>query len=331
MEKWRFEKGLQEIGKGTYAYLLPNGSWGWSNAGLIVDGDQSLLVDTLFDERLTAEMLATMHDATGIGGGDVTTLVNTHANGDHTYGNRLVSKAEIIASKASSEEMGDFPPAVMAQIMKQAPELGDAGAFLMDIFAPFHFEGIELRMPTRTFSGTLNLKVGDKDVRLIEVGPAHTKGDVLVHVPAERTIYTGDILFIGGTPIIWAGPVGNWIKACDMMLEMDVDVIVPGHGPITDKNGVRQVRDYLRFVDQEARQRFDAGMTFEEAAEDIALGVFNHWSDKERIVVNVYSLFKEYRGVIEHPDMMKLFGLMGKYKSAHAHDGECQGPVWGPP
>lgn len=62
MEKWRYEKGLQEIGDGAWAYLLPNGSWGWSNAGLIVDGEESLLVDTLFDERLTADMLAIMKD-----------------------------------------------------------------------------------------------------------------------------------------------------------------------------------------------------------------------------------------------------------------------------
>jgi cyclase len=326
MEKWRYEKGLQEIGDGAWAYLLPNGSWGWSNAGLIVDGEESLLVDTLFDERLTADMLAIMKDATGIGGKDITTLINTHANGDHTFGNRLVEKAEIIASAASAGEMNDFPPDVMAQIMKQAPTMGDAGAFLMDIFSPFHFEGVQLKPPTHTFSGRLDLKVGDKDVHLIEVGPAHTKGDTLVYVPQDRVIYTGDILFIDGTPIIWAGPVGNWIKACDMMMNMDVEVIVPGHGPITDKNGVRQVRDYLSFIDTEARKRFDAGMSFEEAANDIALGEFGRWSDRERIVVNMYSLFKEYRGATEHPDMMKLFGLMGQYRAKHAgHDHTCGG------
>ena len=57
---------LHDIGNGVYAYLLPNGSWGWSNAGLICDGEESLLVDTLFDEVLTADMLATMKAATDV-------------------------------------------------------------------------------------------------------------------------------------------------------------------------------------------------------------------------------------------------------------------------
>jgi cyclase len=41
--------------------------------------------------------------------------------------------------------------------------------------------------------------------------PAHTRGDVIVHVPEARTVFTGDILFVGGTPIVWAGPLSNWI------------------------------------------------------------------------------------------------------------------------
>jgi len=60
---YAYQRGLADLGRGSYAWMQPNGSWGWSNAGLITDGDQSLLVDTLFDLKLTREMLATMRDA----------------------------------------------------------------------------------------------------------------------------------------------------------------------------------------------------------------------------------------------------------------------------
>jgi glyoxylase-like metal-dependent hydrolase (beta-lactamase superfamily II) len=163
----------------------------------------------------------------------------------------------------------------------------------------------------------LQLTVGDKRVHLLEVGPAHTKGDVLIHVPEEKVIFTGDILFIGGTPIIWAGPVGNWIKACELIMSLDVETVVPGHGPITDKEGVRQVRDYLGFIDKEAKSRFDAGMDFEEAARDIALGEYRNWTDYERIVVNVDALFREYRGDTSPPDHGHLFGCMAQYYWDH--------------
>ena len=80
MANWQYTKGLHDLGNGAYAYLLPDGGWGWSNAGLIADGDESLLVDTLFDLPLTAEMLAAMRDAAPAAR-TIDTLVNTHANG----------------------------------------------------------------------------------------------------------------------------------------------------------------------------------------------------------------------------------------------------------
>lgn len=314
--RWEYTKGLRDIGNGLYAWLQPDGGWGWSNAGLIRDGEVSLLVDTLFDMGLTREMLDAMADATGIGAEKIGTIVNTHANGDHCHGNGCCPQAEIIASEASAREMAEVPPAMLAQFKKMGAQLGPAGAYFADIFAPFNFENVDERGPTQTFSGTMELKVGDKAVRLIEVGPAHTGGDVLVHVPGDRTVFTGDILFINGTPLMWAGPVANWIRACNEIIAMDVDVIVPGHGPITDKAGVRRVAEYLGYVDREARARFDAGLSVREAALDIALGDYASWGDAERIAVNVDSLYREYRGDGKVTPVMELFALMAEVRDA---------------
>ncbi len=312
MAHWKYERGVHDLGGGTYAYLQPDGSWGWNNAGLIVDGEASLLVDTLFDEKLTETMLTDLRDAVGRKGREIDYLVNTHANGDHTYGNRLVADAEIIASKAAAEEMDEVPPTMLAAMMQSAPTLGELGEFITHCFSAFDFEGIVLPPVNRTFSGHLELTVGDTQVELIEVGPAHTRGDVLVHVPDQRVIFTGDILFIDGTPIIWAGPVGNWIKACELIESLDVDAIIPGHGPITDKDGARAVREYLQFVDGEARTRFDAGMSATEAAKDIALGEYAHWGDAERLAVNVQSLYREYDPNLPAPDVVALFTEMSE-------------------
>lgn len=309
-----YEKGLVDLGRGLYAYLQPDGGWGWSNAGLIRDGDQALLVDTLFDEPLTAEMLASMRDATGLDSQAIGTVVNTHANGDHTHGNGLLPQAEIVASEASAREMEAFTPATLAQLKAAgaAGQLGTAGTYFAEIFAPFDFAGVNSRAPTRTFHGRLDLQVGDKGVRLIEVGPAHTAGDVLVHVPADRTVFTGDILFIDGTPIMWEGPVGNWLAACDAILEMDVEHIVPGHGPLTDRAGVRAVRDYLTFITAEARARYDAGLSAEDAAFDIGLGRFDGWRDAERLAVNVDTLYRQFADDHSPRDTLALFDRMGR-------------------
>ncbi len=315
-QRWDYTKGLKDLGNGLYAWLQPDGGWGWSNAGLIRDGEAALLVDTLFDMALTRDMLGAMEDATGLGADQIATIVNTHANGDHCHGNGCCPQAEIIASEASAKEMAEVPPAMLAQFKKLGAQLGPAGAYFADIFAPFDFGNVEERAPTRTFSGGLDLKVGDKDVRLIEVGPAHTGGDVLVHVPGDRAVFTGDILFIDGTPLMWAGPVGNWIRACETLCAMDVDIIVPGHGPITDKAGVRRMADYLAYIDREARARFEAGLPVREAARDIALGDYAGWGDAERIAVNVDTLYREYRGDGVVTPVIALFGLMAELREA---------------
>lgn len=301
--------GLHPVAQGAYAWLAPGASWGWSNAGLIVDGEQSLLVDTLFDLELTGEMLRAMRDAEPRAT-RIDTLVNTHANGDHCHGNELVSGAEIIASTAAAQEMAELPPETMAALVEAAPDMGATGAYFLHCFGQFNFQGIHHTPPTRTFDRELKLHVGDKPVDLIEVGPAHTRGDILVHSLADRVVFTGDILFIDSTPIMWQGPVSNWIDACMLIEDMDVDLIVPGHGPITDKHGVAKVRQYLQFVREQARARYDAGLSALEAAKDIELAEYSAWSDPERIVVNVDSLYREFAGEQRTTDLVELFAHM---------------------
>lgn len=135
---------------------------------------------------------------------------------------------------------------------------------------------------------------------------------MLVHVPADRVVYTGDILFIEGTPVMWAGPVANWIAACERIAAMDVDAVVPGHGPVTDRAGALRVRDYLAYVRDEARRRFEAGLSWEEAARDVALGDWSAWGDAERIAVNVHTLYRELGGAAKAPaGPLELFAVMG--------------------
>jgi glyoxylase-like metal-dependent hydrolase (beta-lactamase superfamily II) len=187
------------------------------------------------------------------------------------------------------------------------------------IFGPFEFRGITLTPPGETFSGEHALRVGGKEVRLIEAGPAHTRGDTMVHVPTDRVLYTGDILFHGGHPIAWAGPLSNWVAACERILAMDVEVIVPGHGPLAGKAAVREVRDYLRYVEQEARERHDRGMTPLQAAQDIALDRWADWGEGERLVVNVANVYAEIDG--SEPNVVELLGAMAELDASLRQEG----------
>jgi glyoxylase-like metal-dependent hydrolase (beta-lactamase superfamily II) len=306
-----YVKGLQEVGDGLYAYLQPDGGWGWSNAGLVVDGERTLLVDTLYDLALTEQMLQAMRRAVPAAA-QIDTLVNTHANGDHCYGNQLVGGARILASERTAAEMPELPPAAMAALLEQAPAMGQLGAFFQECFGAFDFKGIELALPDETFAGELTVNVGDRELALIEVGPAHTRGDTLVHVVNERVLFSGDILFSQAHPIAWAGPVSNWIAACDRILAMNVEVIVPGHGPLADLDAVRELRAYFEYLYDEARACHGKGMTALEATRSISLQRWADWGESERLVVNIANIYGELSPEEEQLNPVTAFQLMAE-------------------
>jgi glyoxylase-like metal-dependent hydrolase (beta-lactamase superfamily II) len=307
-----FELGLHEVADGVWAYLQPDGSWGYSNAGLIAGDGSSLLVDTLFDLQLTRAMLDSMRSITDAA--PIATVVNTHANGDHCYGNQLVADASIITSEAAAEEMDDVPPSLLHAF--KGLDLGDdANAFVADAFGPFKFDDITSVPPTNTFSGSTTVEVGGRAVTLEEVGPAHTLGDVIAWIDDGDIVFTGDILFHGSTPIMWAGPVGNWIAACRRIRELEPSVVVPGHGPLADVDGVAEFERYLEWIEHETIVRRDAGMSVLDAAWDIELGQYADWGDWERTIVNVDTIYAGLDPSHQRLNAVQAFKEMGRYRA----------------
>jgi glyoxylase-like metal-dependent hydrolase (beta-lactamase superfamily II) len=297
-----YTRGLHRLTGHCSAWLVPDGTWGWSNAGLVTGEGESLLVDTLFDLAMTREMLDGMASVTDAK--PIRTVVNTHANGDHWFGNELVGDAEIIASRPTVEEMTANGPDLIRGLLDQP---GGAGRFARHIFAPFDFAPITATPATRAFDDELHLDIGGTAVRLINLGPAHTAGDSVVFVPEEAVLFAGDLLFIGGTPISWAGPISNWVRACDRMLALEPEVVVPGHGPVVGSDGIRQVRDYLTWVQDEAAERHARGMSPEDAMRDISLGRFADLDERGRIAQNVLAVYYELDPALERVDTREVF------------------------
>ncbi|MCI5077126.1 MBL fold metallo-hydrolase [Oricola sp.] len=328
MANWKNRKGLQEVANGVWVYLQPDGSWGWSNAGIIADGEANLLVDTLFDLKYTKEMLDEIK-ANVPGGDKIDILVNTHADGDHTFGNQLVEGARIIGTEGTVSDFDRFDPKMLAAVMADPGKFGASGEFMAECFRPFDFDNIVLTPPTETFKDKMTIQVGHKTVELLEVGPAHSLGDALIYVPDDKVVYTGDILFNEGTPIAWYGPVVRWVNACNTILDMDVDVVVAGHGPIATKEDVVRMRDYLLDITEKARPFYEQGVDFLDAAYKIDLGEYRDWPDAERVIVTIRTLYDDFAGG-ERPvhapvpffeKMMEMRHHLGKPR---VHDEWCQ-------
>ncbi len=317
-----YSEGLYDLGNEVYAWMVPNGSWGESNAGLVVGQNSSLLIDTLWDHYYTQQMLDAMKSYTE--NAPITTLFNTHADGDHFWGNHLLRDIDIIASEASMKDMNHHKPVQMAlfkkvgQFFSMLPmkKYRRAGHWMKSMVKPYKFTEVIHTPATRSFNGNTTLDVGGRQVQLIEVGPAHRPGDSMAYIPDSKILFTADILFINCTPVMWQGPVENWIKALDQILDMDVEKIVPGHGPITDKAGVQKVKDYWLFVSEQAKNAFERGLKPADAARQIAqsdafmTSIFATWDSPERLMTNCHTLYRNFQGNMKPMTRMEIIGMM---------------------
>lgn len=309
-EPARFAGGWHELAAGTWAYLQPNGGLGESNAGLIHDEEHVMFVDSLWDLPLTARMLK---GAREIVDAPPELLFNTHSDGDHVWGNQLFEGARIVSTRAALDLMELDPPRSLRMMRAGGKLLGALGSAPLPLIgtrdyaslprlplkemghelAPYDWRGIELTLPEETFSGELEVSVGSRTVRLIEVGPAHTLGDAVAFLPDAGVCFAADILFIGGTPIMWAGPIGSWRAALDTISGLGATTFVPGHGPICGQAEVDLLRDYFAWVEQEALPLLERGEAPERAAAKLLLSdeferaPWGQWDDPARLVATL--------------------------------------------
>lgn len=306
-----YERGLTQVGETTHCFLQPDGGWGWANSGLIVGDREAVLVDTFFDLANTRDLLDAVRETTDR---PIRTLVNTHHNPDHTWGNQLVEGATIVGHHLCRDELlTAAPPSLMTGILDSEEET-DVIRYFKRAFSPFDFGGIEVTPPTVTFEHAMSIYLGSREVRLLYYGPCHTLSDIAVWVPDGRVLFCGDLLFYRSTPLVWEGSLHNWIATVDALLELGPSVVVPGHGPVTDARGLRDMQDYLKLVVDEGRVLKEKGLTPLDAATEIDLGRFAEWKDAERLALNLIRLWMEIDGkpATERVNAFEAFGAMAQ-------------------
>ena len=258
--------GRVELGHGCYAWIAGDAGWGMSNAGLITGRGESLLVDTLYDLRLTKTMLDALTPLTAPA--PISTVVNTHGNGDHWFGNQLVSHAEIIAARGSVADMRQVGPAEMRALTgmdspgRTLRRAGSSAASTTPASNPFSRTGSSTARPSWT-SAARRSASSTWDPRTAPATRSSTCRRPAPSTPAtssspERRRSSGTV----------PSPTGSPPATC--CSASTPDIVVPGHGPVTTKQAVREIRDYLEYVHEQATARFTAGMPAMDAARDSA-------------------------------------------------------------
>lgn len=275
--------GLIEVASGVYAYVSPSGGPGLSNAGLVVGAGSATVVDTLLVPSLTRPFAEAVSRATDL---PVTRVINTHHHHDHTGGNWAFPAAARYASTAARD-----------LFLRKGKPTGVYRALLPRFAA--EFETVDLQAPEITVEGPWTIHDGRREVRVLPAAPAHTFGDMMVYLPAERVLFAADVAFHYVTPLVSEGSVLGWLRTCETVLALDVQVIVPGHGPVGALRDFELMRDYWALVRDEGGRLLDRGLTPVEAARTLDLGPYREWVAWPRTLWNLSRWEAERRGPVE--------------------------------
>ncbi|MGM0563809.1 MAG: MBL fold metallo-hydrolase [Pseudomonadota bacterium] len=302
----KYREGLYRLGRHSHAWIVPNGAWGESNSGIIRCINRSILVDTGWDPDCAKEMLDGVDVL--LDGSPITHVINTHADGDHCWGNQCFSDRHILATRACRDQMRLNRPGHLAlaklgcSLLKWLPVAGwnRLGQYLLRLLAPYQFSLVRLTLPNDVFTGERTLSVNGIDVVVMELGPGHSDGDSIVYVPADKVVFAGDFLYVNCTPVARSGPVDNVIQALRTMLSLKADVFVPGHGPVAGRAQVQAAIDYWEYIQKHLRACFDQGVAPERASKAVLelmwrqRKVWCYWEAPERLVTNAWTLYREW-------------------------------------
>lgn len=268
---------LEEVSDGIFAYIQPDGTWFLNNTGFFVGSRGVTVVDQCGTEQRARAFRGSIEAKTDR---PIQTLINTHHHADHTFGNFVMPPhTTIVAHRKARDEVIATGTGITAAF--EGPDWGD----------------IEVTPPFLCFEERVTLFVDDLEVELIHFGtPAHTTNDIIVWVPDRKLLYAGDLVFKGGTPFALQGSVAGWLETIDQMRALGAETVVPGHGPVCGPESFDEAAAYLSWLQETAREGFEADLQPLELAKETHLGEFADLSDSERLVGNLHRAYSELRG-----------------------------------
>jgi cyclase len=276
------QQHVVEVADGVIVVLNGVGEMGVANAACVIDGDEAMVVDTMTFPEMAEGMVREIARR----GAHTDLVLNTHFHIDHVGGNKAFAGARIVSHPAS---------------VKFIQKLGLPVKIYDRLMPRFRgrFDSLELVIPDPDIDQLRLPRGGELQIFV----PAHTLADLAVWFPESRVLLAGDISFIGVTPLAAYGLLSGWIEAIDTLLELNPEIVVPGHGPIGGCQELRMQRDYLAAIYRMGQRAVEENLLLEDALAALDIGPAVEWIESDRTALNLERAIQEVRGEISRQDV----------------------------
>jgi len=282
---------IEQLADGVYAAFHKDRGWLICNAGVIDLGNETLVFDTGITPKAAHDLRTA---AIALTGRAPHYVLNSHYHNDHIRGNQVFTKAIIVSTTRTRELITTLGQAELEADQKCAherleewktlarsedPEKRKIAAFFLPYWQGILTSLPEIRMcrPDLTFNGMMTFHGIDRTAQLIEVGGGHTENDCVLFLPQESVLFCGDLLFVRSHPYLGDGDPETLLSALDKLENLRAKVVVPGHGPVGDREDLDKMRLYIRTLIQQAKKVVTEKGTADDAANQPVPEPFADW------------------------------------------------------
>ena len=272
---------IVELEAGVYARLHE----GLTNAGIIIGDDSVLVIDSLRVPSFARDLI---QDVKTITEKPIEFVIDTHSHWDHSWGNEEFPDATIIGHKNCYAEMIDVE--ANEQGRKKVVRSND----------PWSQEGnlVNITPPNMTFETSMQLYFGGRELDLKYFGRAHTSGDIYIHLPKEKIVFTGDVAQDGGVPYLGDCYPADWPETDNQLASLPIEKFMSGHGPIGDHNALVEAKDFIHTLVDSVKHAIADGQDSSQASKYVINEMspkYGDWRSFDRIGENLPSVYDKLK------------------------------------
>ncbi|NQV01411.1 MAG: MBL fold metallo-hydrolase [Bacteroidia bacterium] len=304
------------LSDGVYAVIHSFGGQAICNSGIVDLGDKILIFDTFLSLEAANDLKKIISEKLSK---PINYIINSHHHNDHIRGNQ-VFKPDVVFITASStrkaieqyepnniREEGNYAPARLAELEKEMHTASGDFQIQEQKMWLGYFQALveshskqEVTLSDITFEENLTIYGTERDVELFEFS-GHTNCDVVMYLPKEQILFTGDLVFIGCHPFLADGEYQNLRSSLNKLMEMDVEKVVPGHGTVGTKDDITRMIEYIEVVYNLSKDYVEKGKDIEQVA-DIKIPLpFDTWFLSNFFTINIRFMYKTVFKEINQP------------------------------